>query len=77
MHSSGTNVFEISFPALTPTDVKPEEIPLDIVYEDEDVVVVNKPAGLVVHPGAGNWEHTVWRNIRRSNRSTSILRQAL
>ena len=32
---------------------------LDIVYEDDDVVVVNKPAGLVVHPGAGNWEHTL------------------
>ena len=32
---------------------RPEDIPLDIVYEDEDLVVVNKPAGLVVHPAAG------------------------
>ena len=52
-------VFEITLPAPTPTDVKPEEMPLDIVYEDDDVVVVNKPAGLVVHPGAGNWDHTL------------------
>jgi 23S rRNA pseudouridine1911/1915/1917 synthase len=36
-----------------------ENIPLEIIYEDEDVLVVNKPAGLVVHPGAGNQEHTL------------------
>ena len=36
------------------TDAQPEDIPLEILYEDEDVLVVNKPAGLVVHPGAGN-----------------------
>lgn len=37
----------------------PEAIPLNIIYEDEQVLVVNKPAGLVVHPGAGNREHTL------------------
>lgn len=36
-----------------------EDIPLDIAYEDEDLLVVNKPPGLVVHPGAGNREHTL------------------
>lgn len=36
-----------------------EDIPLDVVYEDDDVLVINKPAGLVVHPGAGNREHTL------------------
>ena len=40
-------------------DIKPQEIPLDIVYEDDDVLVVNKPAGLVVHPGVGNWTGTL------------------
>ena len=40
-------------------DPEPENIPLDIVYEDEDLLVVNKPAGLVVHPGAGNWTGTL------------------
>ncbi|ASQ45685.1 23S rRNA pseudouridine(1911/1915/1917) synthase RluD [Legionella clemsonensis] len=37
----------------------PEEIPLTLVYEDEHLLVLNKPAGLVVHPGAGNREHTL------------------
>lgn len=36
-----------------------EDIPLDIVYEDDDVIVINKPVGLVVHPGAGNFSHTM------------------
>ncbi|MCQ2345960.1 MAG: RluA family pseudouridine synthase [Paludibacteraceae bacterium] len=39
--------------------ILPEDIPLNIVYEDEDLLVVNKPAGLVVHPGHGNYEHTL------------------
>ena len=41
------------------SDLNPEDIPLDIVYEDDDLIVVNKPKGLVVHPGAGNEEHTL------------------
>lgn len=40
-------------------DIIPEEIPLDIVYEDDDLLVVNKPAGLVVHPGCGNYHGTL------------------
>ena len=39
--------------------ITPENIPLTIVYEDEDLLVINKPAGLVVHPGHGNYEHTL------------------
>lgn len=41
------------------SSIQPEEIPLDIVYEDNDVMVVNKPAGMVVHPGAGNFNGTL------------------
>lgn len=40
-------------------NIAPENIPLNIVYEDEDVLIVNKPAGMVVHPGHGNYEHTL------------------
>lgn len=40
-------------------NLSPENIPLDIVYEDEDVLVVNKPAGMVVHPAPGSYEHTL------------------
>ena len=49
---------EMSYP---PREIEliPENIPLDIVYEDDDVVVVNKPAGLVVHPGYGNYSGTL------------------
>ena len=43
----------------TNTDVTPEKMTLDIVYEDEDVIVVNKANGVVVHPGAGNYQHTL------------------
>ena len=39
--------------------IQPEDIPLEVVYEDADVLVINKPAGLVVHPGHGNYEHTL------------------
>lgn len=43
----------------TPTDIKPKDIALDIVYEDEDLIVINKPKGLVVHPAAGNYDNTL------------------
>jgi len=38
---------------------QPEDIPLDVVFEDETLLVINKPAGLVVHPGSGNWSGTL------------------
>ena len=41
------------------TEILPEDIPLDIVYEDDDLLVVNKPAGMVVHPGHGNYDGTL------------------
>ncbi|MBP5717245.1 MAG: RluA family pseudouridine synthase, partial [Bacteroidales bacterium] len=41
------------------TEIVPEDIPLDIIYEDEDLLVVNKPAGMVVHPGHGNYTGTL------------------
>jgi len=43
----------------TVTHITPENIPIEVVYEDEDVMVINKQAGLVVHPGHGNYEHTL------------------
>ncbi|HEY3416180.1 MAG TPA: RluA family pseudouridine synthase [Armatimonadota bacterium] len=50
----------LHLPAPTPpVGLAPEDIPLDILYQDEDLLVLNKPAGLVVHPGAGNWTGTL------------------
>lgn len=42
-----------------PETVQPEEIPLDIVYEDDSILVINKPAGMVTHPAPGNWSKTL------------------
>ncbi|MEA5139173.1 RluA family pseudouridine synthase [Arcicella rigui] len=41
------------------TEIIPQNIPLDIIYEDDELLVVNKPAGMVVHPAHGNWEGTL------------------
>lgn len=41
------------------TDILPEEMDIDIVYEDDDIIIVNKPSGMVVHPGNGNYSHTL------------------
>ncbi len=50
----------LSLPApVAPIDTAPENIPLEIVYQDADLLVINKQAGLVVHPGAGNWTGTL------------------
>lgn len=49
----------VNLPDLKELDVTPENIPLDIVYEDEHLLVVNKPKGMVVHPAAGNYNGTL------------------
>lgn len=49
----------VNLPEPQPLDVQPENIPLDIIYEDDDVVVVNKARGMVVHPAAGNYNGTL------------------
>ena len=49
----------VTLPEPQPLDVQPENIPIDILYEDDDVVVVNKARGMVVHPAAGNYEGTL------------------
>ena len=50
---------EIILPDAVPLEAKAEDIPLDILYEDNDLLVVNKPKGMVVHPAAGNFEGTL------------------
>lgn len=49
----------VTVPDAVPLEAKAENIPLDIVYEDDDLLVVNKPKGMVVHPANGNWEGTL------------------
>ena len=53
------DIVDYTIPAPKPVEIAPKEIPLDIVYEDEDVVVINKPKGLVVHPAVGHQDDTL------------------
>ena len=53
------DVLEVDIPAPQPVDLVPQDIPLDIVYEDGDVIVVNKPVGMVVHPAPGHPDGTL------------------
>jgi 23S rRNA pseudouridine1911/1915/1917 synthase len=56
---SAGEAVEVLAPAIEVYEVEPEDIPLDILYEDDDLLVINKPAGMVVHPAAGNWQGTL------------------
>ena len=53
------DVIEYEIPEAKPVDIQPTEMQLDIVYEDEDLLVINKPKGLVVHPAAGHQDDTL------------------
>lgn len=55
---TGDNI-EINIPEAKETDIKAEDIPLEVVYEDSDIIVVNKPKGMVVHPANGNPDGTL------------------
>jgi len=50
---------ELTEPPIEKSETRPERIPLEILFEDNDLIVINKPAGLVVHPGAGHRQHTL------------------
>ena len=53
------DVVNVSIPPSEPTATLPEDIPLDVLYEDADMIVINKPPGMVVHPAAGNYSGTI------------------
>ena len=53
------DVISCDVPEDETTEIMPEDIPLDILYEDEDIIVVNKPKGMVVHPAPGNYSGTL------------------
>ena len=57
--ASGTEIISLTLNQKQSNDWIAEKIPLDIVYEDEDIIVINKQFGLVTHPGAGNWSGTL------------------
>ncbi|MDI6788556.1 MAG: RluA family pseudouridine synthase, partial [Planctomycetota bacterium] len=53
------DIIRVQLPSLIQPQMMPEDIPLDIIYEDEEFIALNKPPGMVVHPASGNWEHTL------------------
>ncbi|MBQ9968108.1 MAG: RluA family pseudouridine synthase [Oscillospiraceae bacterium] len=53
------DVLEFELPDVQEVSIEAEDIPLDVVYEDDDVIVINKPKGMVVHPAAGHWSGTL------------------
>ena len=53
------DILEVAMPDLKPAEAIPQDIPLDIVYEDGELLVVNKPKGMVVHPAPGNYDGTL------------------
>ncbi|MBC8002725.1 MAG: RluA family pseudouridine synthase [Opitutaceae bacterium] len=58
-HPRAGETIEITFPDARPAEAQPEDIPLEVLFEDKDLLVINKPPGLVVHPSAGHDEHTL------------------
>jgi len=66
----------INVPAPVATDSKSQDIPLDLVYQDEDILVINKPAGLVVHPGTGNPDGTLLNALLHFDESLAVLPRA-
>jgi 23S rRNA pseudouridine1911/1915/1917 synthase len=53
------DILELVIPKPKKASIKPYEYKLDIIYEDQDLIVLNKPAGIVMHPGAGNFDNTI------------------
>lgn len=58
-HPRGGDQVSVHFPEARPAASQPEDIPLEILFEDKELLVLNKPTGLVVHPAAGHEEHTL------------------
>ena len=69
-----TDQIIVNIPAPKETFIKANKIPLDILYDDEDIVVVNKFPGVVVHPGAGNYENTIVNGLlyKYKNKLSSV-----
>jgi len=74
--SNGMEVIELKISKSQNNDWSAEDIPLSIVYEDDDIIVVNKPAGLVTHPGAGNRNGTLANALLHYDDNLKLLDRA-
>ena len=66
---SGDNI-ELLVPLPKKASLKPYKYKLDIIYEDDDLIVLNKPAGIVMHPGAGNFDNTIVNALMNYNQNS-------
>lgn len=73
---AGGETVEIEVPREEPLEFEPEDIPVDVVFEDDALIVVNKPAGVVVHPGAGNRHGTLLNALLHYYRPLQTLPRA-
>ena len=77
-HIQVNDIFTFEPPIIESSNLKPEKIDLDIIYEDQKVLVVNKKVGMVMHPGAGNWEGTLANAVLgRLKKQSDILKTPL
>ncbi|MCD4826126.1 MAG: RluA family pseudouridine synthase [Phycisphaerae bacterium] len=82
------DAIDMMLPTVKPREIPPEDIPLDIVYEDDDMMAINKQADLIIHPARGNWTGTLvnglafyfkknWRDIKELPTSGEIFRPGI
>ncbi len=82
------DVIDMMLPTIKPTEIPPEPIPLDVVYEDDDLMAINKQADLIIHPARGNWSGTLvnglahyfqqnWRSIGELPNSGEVFRPGI
>tara|TARA_B100000035_G_scaffold308308_1_gene312765 strand:- start:868 stop:1848 length:981 start_codon:yes stop_codon:yes gene_type:complete len=64
------DILELLVPKEKKASIKPYKYKLDIVYEDEDLIILNKPAGIVMHPGAGNFDNTIVNALINYNKNS-------
>ena len=67
--STGDRI-SLQFPKLQKASLKPYDFKLDIVHEDEDLLIINKPAGIIMHPGAGNYDKTIVNALMNYNKNS-------
>lgn len=59
MKVCASDAVTVNVPPLETLDLEPKDVPFEVIYSDNDVIVINKPAGLVVHPAPGHWDYTL------------------
>ncbi len=72
----GTEILEFTLPSAPPSQSPAQDIDMDIIDEDDHLMVINKPAGLVVHPGAGNQDNTLLNGLLRHHADSAFLPRA-